>query len=124
MTELSNTGNLPPRVTVAPTNYFFNNFFKAPVNTSSDKNDALRAFFESWTGSHQSAEVLSGTVLYTALNQGMDPMTLVDEFKALEKKQLNAYLTLFLNLNRVNTSVLGISNTPQVNKYIKRSILP
>lgn len=36
---------------------------------------------------------------------------------------LNSYLTMFLNLNRVNTSLLGISNQPQTNKYIKRAIL-
>lgn len=36
---------------------------------------------------------------------------------------LNAYLTMFLNLTRVNTSQVGISNTPAVNKYISRAIL-
>lgn len=40
-----------------------------------------------------------------------------------EQNELNAYLTLLLNLNRVNTSLLGLSNSPQLNKYIARSIL-
>jgi hypothetical protein len=41
-----------------------------------------------------------------------------------EDNELNAYLTMFLNLNRINTSLLGIGNTPQTNKYIQRAILP
>jgi hypothetical protein len=41
-----------------------------------------------------------------------------------EQNELNAYLTLLLNLNRVNTSLLGLSNSPQLNKYIARAILP
>lgn len=40
-----------------------------------------------------------------------------------EQNELNAYLTIFLNMNRTNTSLLGISNSPQTNKYIARSIL-
>lgn len=38
--------------------------------------------------------------------------------------EINAYLTMFLNLNRVNTSLLGITNQPQTSKYVSRAILP
>ena len=40
-----------------------------------------------------------------------------------EEDEITPYLTVLLNQNRVNTSLLGISNTPAVNKYIQRSIL-
>jgi hypothetical protein len=40
-----------------------------------------------------------------------------------EQDELTPYLTVLLNQNRVNTSLLGISNTPAINKYIQRSIL-
>lgn len=40
-----------------------------------------------------------------------------------EQDELTPYLTVLLNQNRVNTSLLGISNTPQINKYIQRAIL-
>jgi hypothetical protein len=63
-------------------------------------------------------------VLYTALSQGLDPMLLIDEFRQLSPGELNAYLTMFLNINRASTSLLGISNQPQTNKYIARAILP
>lgn len=38
--------------------------------------------------------------------------------------EVNAFLTVFLNLNRVNTSLLGISNQVQTSKYVSRAILP
>jgi len=40
-----------------------------------------------------------------------------------EQDELTPYLTVLLNQNRVNTSLLGISNTPAVNKYVQRAIL-
>lgn len=126
MAKTSNpiTGNLPPKETGSPTANYFNNFFNTPHNTSADKNNALVSFFEEWTGSKESGATLTATVLYTAQKQGIDPMEILDQFQGLDKKQLNSYLTLFLNLNRVNTSLLGISNQPQTNKYIQRAILP
>jgi len=41
-----------------------------------------------------------------------------------EKDELTPYLTMLLNQNRVNTSLLGISNTPPMDKYVQRRILP
>ena len=55
--------------------------------------------------------------------ESKNPITILDEFRKLNKNELNAYLTMFLNLNRVGTSLLGLSNSPQLNKYIARSIL-
>jgi hypothetical protein len=37
--------------------------------------------------------------------------------------QVNAFLTMFLNLNRVGTSLLGLSNSPQTSPFIVRAIL-
>jgi hypothetical protein len=37
--------------------------------------------------------------------------------------ELDAYLTMLLNLNRVGTSLLGLSNSPRTSKYIERTIL-
>ena len=37
--------------------------------------------------------------------------------------ELDAYLTMLLNLNRAGTSLLGLSNSPRTGKYIERTIL-
>jgi hypothetical protein len=38
--------------------------------------------------------------------------------------EVNAYLAMFLNLSRVNTSLLGITNEPPRSRYVERAILP
>ena len=213
---MASPGNLPQSTTVndSTTNYF-NNYFKTNVNVSQNVDDAVIGFFQSVTGSKEAGINMAAAVLYTAANQGLDPMLVVDELRALktgkkievkdpidaalfvdtyntyqemvlnkseydvgqlfyipllnvfyqlqyspelgnttiatisgykaekvvltkdttvynyfeisyvqEQNELNSYLTLLLNLNRVNTSLLGISNSPQTNKYIQRAILP
>ena len=37
--------------------------------------------------------------------------------------ELDAYLVMLLNLNRVGTSLLGISNSPRTSPYVERMIL-
>jgi hypothetical protein len=37
--------------------------------------------------------------------------------------EINTYLTMFLNLNRSGTSLLGLSNSPLTSKYVTRTIL-
>jgi hypothetical protein len=117
-------GNLPPRATNDTTNYFENFFNNATRGTSSNVNEAIIGYFQSVTGSAESGATLAGSVLYVALDQGLDPMTLIDDFRKLGPQELNAYLTMILNLNRVGSSLLGLSNSPQLNAYIQRAVLP
>ena len=150
--------NLPPNTNKEPTTEYFNNFFEKEYFTTQNIDDAVLGYFESVTGDRTSAKVLASTVLLTALSQGIEPMSIVDELRRLSQKnkleaptstgytnrvrmatdeyakpgpnrrgefnELDAYLTVFLNLNRVGTSLLGISNQPQTNKYVQRAILP
>ena len=53
----------------------------------------------------------------------MDPMSIVQQFRAVPAGELTLYLAMFLNLNRVGTSLVGLNNQPVVNKYITRAIL-
>lgn len=107
-----------------PADQFFNNYFVAPNTISSNQNDAVVAYFQTVTnGNLQSAQILASTVIYTAMAQGIDPLNIIQQFQALPKGELNLYLAMFLNLNRVGTSLLGVNNQKKQNKYITRSIL-
>lgn len=107
-----------------PAGKYFNNFFMPPGNVSSNQNDAITAFFEQVTnGNKQSAAVLASTVIYTAMAQGLDPMSILQQFQSLKGGELNLYLAMFLNLNRVGTSLVGINNQPVQNAYVTRTIL-
>jgi len=153
-----NATNLPPKSGQEPTVNFFNNFFKSDLTVTQNVDDAVIGYFQTITGERESARVLASAVLFTALNQGLDPMSVIDELRRLSQanlknqptqitytervstaqdeyakpgpaarpgiSELDAYLTMFLNLNRSGTSLLGISNSPQTNKYIQRAILP
>jgi hypothetical protein len=118
------SGNLPPTDnTNASTTTYFNNFFKNGFTVSQNVDDTVVGYFQTITGDKESGRTLAATVLYTAQSQGVDPMEIIDEFRKLKPNELTAYLTMFLNLNRVGTSLLGLSNSPQTNKYIIRAIL-
>lgn len=118
-------GNLPPASAINNTTEFFNTFFTQPnPGVSENVNDAIIGYFQSVTGDKDNGITLAASVLYTAQSQGINPMELIDEFRRLSPGELNAYLTMFLNINRVGTSLLGLSNQPQTSKYITRAILP
>lgn len=167
-------GNLPGQTLheASATNYF-NNFYDNPTNTSPMINDAVIAYFQNITGDSETGKNLAAAIIYTALQQNIDPMSVIDQLNLLSSKnranqpeyyegttnqyaqdtdvynsdtgtwsssgenhakpgpsasynqlsELDAYLTMFLNLNRVGTSLLGISNSPTVSPYVKRTIL-
>lgn len=109
--------------TTADPNKYFNNFFSPSFQISSGVDSAILSYFESVTNDRASAKVLASAVIYTSYTRGLEPMVVLSEFAALPKGELTAYLTMFLNLQRVGTSFLGMSTQPIANKYVKRSIL-
>lgn len=104
------------------TDKFFNNFFTKTIDISPAQDDAIVSFFQTITDNRESAIALASAVIYTSKKQQSDPMLILDEFRKLNKGQLSAYLCMFLNLNRVGTSLLGVNNMPITNKYVQRTI--
>ena len=103
---------------------YFNNFFINFNTISTAQSDVVQAFFEEFTDGDQSAaDLLTSAVIFTSISQGTNPMDVLTQFAKLPNGQLNSYLAMFLNLNRVGTSYLGINNQPVINKYVQRSIL-
>lgn len=118
--ESVNTNYLNTRDTTK----FFNNYFEIPVQVSSNVDSAIISYFETITENTEAARALASAVIYTSVKQGIDPMSTLDEFKKLPNGELDAYTAMFLNFERVGTSYLGITNLPQINKYISRCIRP
>jgi len=103
---------------------FFNNYLQSNFSISSDINGAVLAQFEKITGNTESARVLASAVIYTSQAQKVDPMLVVDKIRTMNKDESMTYLNLFLNLNRVGTSFLGVKNRPRISKYVERCLLP
>lgn len=112
------------QTTDSKTQSFFNNYFRPDIDVSINANDAVFSNFEKITDNRESAMALASAVINTSKSQQLDLMEVLAEFNKMGKDQLNAYLCMFLNINRVNTSLLGINNQPIQNKYVRRSILP
>lgn len=106
------------------TKSFFNNTNLPPISVSQNVDDAVVAYFEQIADSKEAARALAAAVILTSVSQGVDPMSTLQQFMKMDKAQLNSYTTMFLNLNRVGTSYLGINNSPTVSKYVARMIRP
>lgn len=104
------------------TDKYFNNFFDIPVEVSSNVDASIVAYFEQVADNKEAARALASAVIYTSVKQGLNPMETLKEFQRLPKGELDAYTAMFLNFERKGTSYLGITNQPQVNKYIQRAI--
>lgn len=82
-------GNLPvnPDQTQSTTD-FFNNYYTQNPGVSSGTNDTVIAYFQSITGDVDAGKTLAGAVLYTAIQQGIDPISIVEELKKISDKNL------------------------------------
>lgn len=106
------------------TDYFFTNYFTPAFTVSQNVDDAVLAFFEKITDNKESAKVLASSVIYTSLARDMDPMEILSKFSSMKEEELSSYVAVFLNINRIGTSYLGINGVPKVGKYVQRMIRP
>lgn len=118
----SNTNTQVDLNTLKDTTTYFNNFYLPAISTSQNIDDAIIGYFEKVTDTKQAAKALAGAVILTSLSQNLNPMEVLQKFAAMPANQLNDYLTMFLNLNRIGTSYLGINNAPKTSKYVERLI--
>jgi hypothetical protein len=103
---------------------FFNNFYQPTYAVSQNVDDAVLAFFEKITDGREAAKIMASSVIYTSLAQNIDPMETLQKFSTMASDDLNSYVAMFLNLNRLGTSYLGINNRPKTGKYVARMIRP
>ena len=106
------------------TDNFFTNYFTPSFTVSQNVDDTILSFFEKITENKESAKVLASSVIYTSLARDIDPMEILAKFQSMKDDELNSYVTVFLNINRVGTSYLGINGAPKVGKYVQRMIRP
>lgn len=103
---------------------FFNNYLQPTFSVSSNVNDAIIGYFEKIAQNKESAKIMASAVIYTSLAQRVDPMAIMDKFRVMDQEEMNTFVSMFLNLNRVGTSYLGIHSRPKISKYVQRAILP
>jgi hypothetical protein len=84
-------GNLPGQTEKNPsTTNYFNNFYNQGINTSPMINDAVVAYFQNITGDAETGKNLASAIIFTALQQNIDPMSVISELKKLsDRNKLN-----------------------------------
>jgi len=105
------------------TTRYFNNYFTPKYTVSANTNDAILSYFQQQTGNLESAKLLAQAVIDTAQAQRENPLNVLAAFQKLPSGELSAILALYLNTSRVNTSLLGIKNTPKANPFITRTLI-
>lgn len=108
--------------TLKDTTTYFNNYYLPEISVSQSIDDTIIGYFEQVTDTKQAAKALAGAVILTSLSQNLNPMEVLQKFASMPANQLSDYLTMFLNLNRIGTSYLGINNAPKTSKYVERLI--
>jgi hypothetical protein len=125
-TQITTATNLQAPDASNPTgnaNKYFTNLYTVDMSIGPNTNDGLVAFFEKYTGNKIAGQNLAGTVLYTAMAQGLQPMEVLGKFQKLSKGQLDSYLLAFLNSTRSPTSVLGIKTATKTSPYVARTVI-
>jgi hypothetical protein len=115
--------NITNSPVLADTSKYFNNFYSIKFDISGDANDAIVAFFEQYTDNKLAAKNIASAIIYTALAQNLNPLSVLSEFQNLPQGQLNNYLIAFLNVSRAPTSVLGVKDSKKTSVYVSRTIL-
>jgi len=103
---------------------FYKGYYKTDIPVSGAVYDATLTFFLRRTkGDRTAAEALTSSVMVIALNRGIEPMAIIDDFKRLkDDAAFKAAIVSFLNSDRRPTSKLGYAATPQTNGYVTRNI--
>ena len=108
----------------ANTDSFFNSYYKTTLPVNGQKYDAVVTFFLKKTeGNKVAAEALTASLMTIAQSRGIDPMSVLEEFKKFnDDESFKAALIALLNSGRRSTSKLGYAITPESSPYVVRNI--
>lgn len=104
---------------------FIEGFYDLQVPVDAQKYDAVKTFFLSRTkGNIDAAESLTTAFLEVAINQRIDPIQLLQEFKTLKESNNSFRIALIalLNETRPASSKIGFSQRPQPNPLMIRNL--
>jgi hypothetical protein len=109
---------------ISDTNAYFSGYYQTTLPVSGQQYDAVLTFFLKRTkGNRSAAEALTATIMSIAQSRGLDPISLIEEFKRYnDDDSFKAALIALLNSDRRSTSKLGYSVVPSGNPYVVRNI--
>lgn len=108
----------------ANVNNFVNSYYSKSIPTSGMNYDAVLTFFLARTkGDKTAAEALTSSVLILATGKGLNPISIIEQFKKITDNQsFKAALVALLNSDRRPTSKLGYAAAPNPDPYVTRNV--
>jgi hypothetical protein len=101
----------------------FDDFYGRELVIDSNVYDNVLSFFTSIFADKTAAENFTLSVFKISEDSGTPVETLLDELSSQNQVQITATLAYYLNNQRSNTTLLGITNTATPNQYVARNIL-
>ena len=103
---------------------FWSGYYKTDIPVSGAEYDAVLTFFLKRTkGDRTAAEALTSSTMVIALNRGIAPMSIIEDFKRIQDDlAFKAAIVSFLNSDRRPTSKLGYASEPVIDGYVTRNI--
>ena len=106
-----------------PTVRLFDEFYKRELVIDSNVYDSVLSFFTKIFASEQAAKNFTLSVFTISEDSGTPVETLLNELSKQNQVQITATLAYYLNNQRSNSTLLGITNTATPNQYTARNIL-
>lgn len=108
----------------ANTGSYFDGYYTTNLPVNGQKYDAVLTFFLKKTeGNRTAAEALTASLMVIAQGRGIDPMSVIEEFKKFnDNESFRAALIALMNSTRRSTSKLGYATVPESNPYVTRNV--
>ena len=101
----------------------FDSFYDYDVNVPASEYDIVHSYFLSQMTSRQAAGNFTVSLFRVAETTGINPLTLLDEFKGTNGIKLSASLAYYLNAIRSAATLLGVGSAVVPNFYQARNVL-
>jgi hypothetical protein len=106
-----------------PTVRVFDDFYNRELVIDQNQYDTVYSFFASIFASKEQAGNFTLSVFQIQEDSGTPVETLLQELANQNTIQITATLAYYLNNQRSNTTLLGITTVPTPNQYTARNIL-
>lgn len=102
---------------------FFDAYNKKDLQFKASENDAVVAFFQKRGMDITAAKSTTVIFLRQCKQDGVNPLSLLDQLREFDDIKLTDTLGEILNLNRIKTSSVGIKPPAQEENIAKRNII-
>jgi len=106
-----------------PTIRAFDEFYKRELVIDGNQYDVVYSFFSKICTDEFAAKNFTLSVFQISEDTGESVENILSQLSNQNTIQITATLAYYLNNNRSNTTLLGITNTATPNQYVARNIL-